>query len=313
MKVLICPLNWGLGHATRCVPIIRQLISEGHEPVIVSDGFPLNFLKLEFPSSRFIDYPSYQIEYSSGNSQLFAMIQAIPAILKGIYKEHRWLDQLLRNEHFDRVISDNRFGMWNNKIHTIFITHQIMIKMPRGLKALEPVFMLLNRIFIHKYSECWIPDNDKIKLTGDLSHKYKLPTNAKYIGILSRFNQLKPIIANKQYEIVALVSGIEPQRSLFESFIINKYSNKNKKILILTGKPQKYQEEKYYGNMKIVSHLPDQELAAVLVGAKKIISRSGYSTIMDLAALKCLEKANFYPTPGQTEQEYLASIHSSIL
>jgi len=307
MKILVCPLNWGLGHATRCVPVIRQLISEGHEPVLVSDGFPLEFLRQEFPSLRYIILPSYSIHYSTGNSQKGAMMRSLPAICRGIFREHRWLKKLLKTEHFDRVISDNRFGMWNKHVHSVYISHQLMIKMPRELKILEPIAWLIHRSFITRYDECWIPDvKEKGGLSGDLSHKYTLPKNAVFTGTLSRFQGLKNIIPNNDYEVIAVLSGIEPQRSLLEQNMIDRYRDASHRTLIVSGKPQSQKQEIQIGKTTLISHLTSTELASVILGAKQIVSRSGYSTIMDLAALNCLQKAEFIPTPGQTEQEYLA-------
>ncbi|HZK68754.1 MAG TPA: hypothetical protein VFC36_04060 [Paludibacter sp.] len=310
MKVLICPLNWGLGHATRCVPIIQKLMNEGHEPVLVADGYPLQFLRQEFPSLRFIELSSYSVYYASGTSQVGAMLFNFPSIVRGIINEHSWLRNLLQTEHFDQIISDNRFGMWNKRIHSIYITHQLMVKMPQGLKFLEPLVHLVHKTVINRYNECWIPDTkENGSLSGDLAHKYPLPTNAKFIGTLSRFQGMETIIPTTDYDLVAIVSGVEPQRTLFEESLILKYRNRTEKVMIIGGQPQQTKTKKHNGNITLVSHLPTHELAAVFLGAKKIISRSGYSTIMDLEALKCLHKAEFIPTPGQTEQEYLFSIH----
>ena len=310
MKILICPLNWGLGHATRCVPIIRQFMAQGHELVVAADGFPLQFLRQEFPSLRFIELPSYFISYSTGNSQITSMLFSIPNIIRGIVKEHYWLKKLLKAEPFDQVISDNRFGMWNKHIHSIYISHQLMVKMPRGLKMFEPLVWLIHRCFINRYNECWIPDNKENNgLSGDLSHKYRLPKNAKFIGIQSRFQNLKDIQPDSRFEVAAIVSGIEPQRTMFEKSLIEKYRNADYQTLIITGQPQVGNPEMRIGNIILVTHLSDFEMASAFLGATKIISRSGYSTIMDLSTLNCLNKAEFIPTPGQTEQEYLAMIH----
>jgi len=310
MKILICPLNWGLGHATRCIPIIRKLMNEGHELVIAADGFPLELLKQQFPSLRFIELPSYRIRYSSGKSQVFAMLRNLPTIAFGIYKEHRWLRKLLKTEHFDQIISDNRFGLWNKKLNSVYITHQLMIKMPVTLKFLEPIAWYLHRAFVLKYNECRIPDDEgEDNLSDDLSHLYPFPPNYKFVGILSRFQGMENIPANTDFEVVAIVSGIEPQRPIFEEQIIERFKNSDKKVLILRGKPQENTETEERGNIKLVSHLEDKALAAALKGADKIICRSGYSSIMDLKTLNCLDKAELSATPGQTEQEYLYSIH----
>ncbi|MDD4969037.1 MAG: hypothetical protein PHT07_06370 [Paludibacter sp.] len=310
MKILICPLNWGLGHATRCVPIIRQLMNEGHEPVLVSDGYPLAFLKQEFPTLRTIEYPSYSIYYASGKSQVGAMLFNFPNIITGIINEHIWLKNLLNREHFDKVISDNRFGMWNNRVHSVYITHQLMVKMPSGLKFLEPLVHAIHKGFINRYDECWIPDTKETPgLSGDLSHEYPLPQNAAFIGPLSRFQGMEKSEPTVDYDVVAVVSGVEPQRTIFEESLIARFRDAGHKTLLIAGLPQMEKKEKQIGNMTIVSHLADIELASALLGAGKIISRCGYSTIMDLAALNCLHKAELIPTPGQTEQEYLMLVN----
>ena len=309
MKILICLLNWGLGHATRCVPIIQRLKAEGLEPVVVADGFPLAFLQQEFPSLRFIEFPSYSVYYAAGKSQVGAMIFNFPNIISGIIREHFWLSELLRTEHFDQVISDNRFGMWNKRVHSTYITHQLMVIMPKNLKFLELLVHHIHKAFINRYDECWIPDREENGgLSGDLAHKYPLPRSAKFIGTLSRFQGMGNTIPNSDYEVVAVISGVEPQRNIFEKSLIEKYCNSAKKTLLVCGQPQTEKKENKIGNLTVVSHLSDLELAAVLLGTNKIICRSGYSTIMDLDALKCLSKAELIPTPGQTEQEYLFSL-----
>jgi len=311
MKILICPLNWGLGHATRCVPIIQKLMNEGHEPIIAADGYPLQFLKQEFPTLRTIEFRGYKIKYSSGKSQILAMFRNMPTIIWGIWQEHKYLKTLLKQEHFDQLISDNRFGLWNKKVHSIYITHQLMIKMPDSLSFLEPIAWFIHRYIIQRYDECWIPDFEgKDNLSGDLAHKYPLPRRAKYIGMLSRFQYIHEIIPSEEYDIVAVISGVEPQRTVFENQLLNRFVDSEQKILIVCGKPAIEKTTKKINNITFISHLNDNELAGILLGAKKIISRSGYSTIMDLKSLNCLHKAEFIPTPGQTEQEYLFKIHS---
>ena len=306
-KILICPLNWGLGHATRCVPVIREQLAAGNEVVICADGYPLEFLRQEFPALRTLELPSYPIRYSRGKSQVFAMLLFLPTLLKGICRENYWLKKLLIKEHFDVIISDNRFGLWNKSIHSIYITHQVMIKMPNGLKWLEPFGYILHKYIINKFNECRIPDfAEDGGLSGDLSHKYALPKNATFIGTLSRFNDYKLTAPDTNYQIVAVLSGVEPQRTLFEKELIAVYKNSDKKTLIVQGKPcsEPFRKE-ISGNLTVIPYMNTSELAAVLMGCEEIISRSGYTTIMDLNALNCLNKARLIPTPGQTEQEYL--------
>jgi UDP-N-acetylglucosamine transferase subunit ALG13 len=204
------------------------------------------------------------------------------------------------------VISDNRFGLWSKQAKTIFITHQLFIKAPIGERLLSRI----NRYYIKKFTECWIPDiAGTANLSGDLSHPYPFPPNAFYVGTLSRFRSL-PKAANstfslkRAYDVLVIISGPEPQRSIFEKIILDQAVLIALNILIVRGITEVAQTIETKNNLDIVSHLTAVEMKEVILNASVIVSRSGYSTIMDLAVLK--KRAIFVPTPGQTEQEYLA-------
>ncbi|HOS45369.1 MAG TPA: hypothetical protein PLQ69_02700 [Paludibacter sp.] len=296
-------------------------MADGHTPIVASDGQALLLLQQEFPNLDFIELPSYKIRYNRGKSQITAILRSLPAIVAATIREHNQLKKTIRKHHICQVISDNRFGLWNKNVHSIYMTHQLMIKMPDKLKFLEKTIWRIHRWVIHKYDECHIPDFEgKENLSGDLSHLYPLPKNAQFIGPLSRFKLSvadavgKPI---KKYHTVAIISGPEPQRSLFEQELISRFEDAQKPILLIQGKPQTtdtYQIQRLmgdFGKIDQVPHLASQTFAYYLLHAEKIICRSGYSTIMDLHTLNCLHKAEFIPTPGQTEQEYLAEYHKT--
>lgn len=309
-KILVCPLNWGLGHATRCIPLIEQLLQEGNEVVIAADGHPLALLRQAYPQLNWIEWPSYCIRYSASSSQVGAMLRSAIPILRGIISEHRKLHKLLNHQHFDAVLSDNRFGMFSRQTYCVYMTHQLMIKMPERLKRLEPIVHSLHRFVLSKYAMCLVPDYaGSENLAGDLAHQYPALSHTRFIGPLSRFQgiQCQP---NPDYTVVALISGPEPTRTLFEESIIARYAHQSISILVVRGLPADDPEPYSKANMHFVAHLPDHQLAAYLLGATTILCRSGYSTIMDLHALQCLHKAQFSPTPGQTEQEYLAEWHN---
>lgn len=309
MKVLICPLNWGLGHATRCIPLIRQHIHQGDEVFIATDGHPEALLRNEFPTLRFLHLPSYNIQYQAGKTQIFAMMKSLPRIFAGIVNERRWIHHMMKKEKFDCIISDNRFGLWHKDANSIYITHQLMIKMPSILKWAEPVVWLGHRFFINRYDQCYIPDfSGTENLSGDLSHLYPLPKNARFIGPLSRFSATIPPF-ERAYQIIGLVSGPEPTRTIFESYLIEELKSANIKSIIIRGLPSNNTSVDSMGKIDFLNHAQTSELAQLLQGAEKIICRSGYTTIMDLHVLSCLHKAEFHPTPGQTEQEYLAILH----
>ena len=301
-RILICPLNWGLGHATRCIPIIHLLLKKNAEVIIAADGRPLELLKQEFPGLECICLQGYDIQYPDNGSMVWKMLFSIPKISLGIRKEHKTLKKIIIEKKIDVVISDNRFGLWSKDIKSIFITHQLMIKAPVAEKFLHRI----NLNYIKRYNECWIPDIEgPDNFSGDLAHKYKQPGNTFFIGILSRFN--RPSDAKNEtseYDVMAIVSGPEPQRSIFEHLIVKQFQQNNLKALIVCGKTEKGQKKEIKGNIELIDHLGTDEMQKAILNSKIILARSGYSTIMDLAVLG--KKAVFIPTPGQTEQEYLA-------
>lgn len=307
LSVLIAPLNWGLGHATRCVPIIKKYINQGHRVIIAADGDALLWLQREFPKIQTIHLPDIQIRYSEKSSQVVAILKHLPHILTGIYREHQALKKIIANEHIDLVISDNRFGLWNKSVKSVYITHQLMIKSP--IRTLEPILRLIHKQIILKYDECWIPDIEgEGNLSGDLSHRYPPPPNAHFIGWLSRFPVTLSVVPEKNYTNFCLLSGPEPHRTIFEQKMIEKFKDAVDSTLIVQGKPGFAPSTNTVKNIDIISYLSDEKIQYYLQNTPNIFCRSGYSTLMDLKILNC--KANLTPTPGQTEQEYLAQLHA---
>ena len=308
MKVLIAPLNWGLGHATRCIPLIRKYIDEGHEVLLGGDGQSLTRLMQEFPSLPYVSLSPLHLHYAKGTSQVWALLRALPQFISMYYGDRRILQQLIKQEHIDMVISDNRFGLFNHQVTCIYLTHQLYIHLPRTMRFFEQLAFQVHRRIWQHYNQVWVPDyEDETKcLSGALSHSdYPLPSKVQFIGPLSRLQPTEQI--DKRYDVVALLSGIEPQRSLLEEQICREWYGKQQKVLIVQGRVSEPFVEWHRGNLTIVPHLADTQLTAVLQGTQTILCRSGYSTIMDLATLNLLQKAKFIPTPGQSEQEYLAA------
>lgn len=306
-RILVCPLDWGLGHATRCIPIIRMLLKKNAEVLIAGSGRSFLLLKQEFPNLEFIDLPGYEIRYSK-NAMAVQMFLSIPKILKGIKKEHMLVEEIIQQRKIDIVISDNRFGLWSSQVKTIFITHQLLIKSPLG----EYVLHRINLHYIKKYNHCWIPDLEgEDNLSGDLTHAYSLPENAVFIGLLSRFYNNSPSISSqlplrKTYDILVIISGPEPQRSIFEELILKEAFSIPLNFLVVKGVPEEIPFLKTKENIDIVSHLTESDMKTAVLSSSIILSRSGYSTLMDLAVFG--KKAILIPTPGQTEQEYLAEL-----
>ena len=216
------------------------------------------------------------------------------------------LDHYLRYEQIDEVISDNRFGLWSRKTRCIYMTHQLTIALPRPWQWLEPLVARWHRHIINRYDTCWIPDEQAdTGLAGRLSHPKMLPANAEYIGILSRFAG-KTFVPDSTYQVVAVLSGLEPQRTLLEKDICRRYEQSDSTVLIVRGKIQEPPTVVRHRRITVVPWLDDNHLAAYMSGAERIICRSGYSSVMDMFALGVIHKVEWHPTPGQPEQEYLA-------
>ncbi len=303
-KILVAPLNWGLGHATRCIPIINELLRRNIEVILVADGRAYDLLAKEFPTLSLHRFPGYFITYSAKINLSLKVAMQMPKLAWGIFSEHRKLQKFISEFSIDAVISDSRFGMFSKKIPTAFITHQLAIPVPQFLGWTKKIVSHFNNFFVHQYTECWIPDYEGEKnLSGKLSHSENLPRNKYYIGALSRFQTYE---IEKKYSLLVLLSGPEPQRTIFENIIIEQLKNSSLIVLIVQGIPEKNEEKKIAENITIISSLTTEKLNTAILASEIILSRSGYTTVMDLAALG--KKAIFVPTPGQMEQEYLAEM-----
>ncbi|MBL0343366.1 MAG: hypothetical protein IPP71_22395 [Bacteroidetes bacterium] len=214
--VLVAPLDWGLGHATRCIPIIRELLNQNAMVLCSAQGRGGAILKREFPALKFVDIPGYQFVYPEKGSMAVSILRQLPNFLISIKNEHAILAELIETHHITHVISDNRYGLYSNKVKSVFITHQIKIKSSRSLWFLEPILFHANKKRIEKFDELWIPDEPlPNNLSGTLSDSAGINIPVKHIGILSRFKELTQPI-EKVYDVIALLSGPEPQRTILE-------------------------------------------------------------------------------------------------
>lgn len=303
-RILVAPLDWGLGHATRCIPVIHELLRQGTEVWLATDGAQQALLSKEFPELTVLKLKGYNIKYSrSASGLLWNILFQTPHILKTIKEENSWLKEKVKEYKFDAVIADNRFGLYHSSIPSIFITHQLKIKTPLG-KWSESVLQKMNCRYINKFSECWVPDNEQENnLAGELSHPGKLPVKPiRYIGLLSRLK--KSNVVEKKGHLFISLSGPEPQRTLLENIIINEVSHYNKTATIVRGLPNGNSIIPSTNDIKFYNHLPADEYNKEMAMAEYVISRSGYSTVMDIMMLG--KKSILIPTPGQTEQEYIA-------
>ncbi len=293
-SVIIASLNWGLGHATRCIPIINKYISEGWNVILASDGDSSLLLKNEFPGLNHLELPTYDIQYARGSLMAFTLLRQLPKLKKIIEEEHNWLQDYLENHEIDLIISDNRFGFYSEKCHSIFITHQIFIQLPVGQKVIAKI----NHAYIKKFDEVWVPDYEgKDNLSGKLSHG-NVPFEVKYIGPLSRLKRRELPI---KHQVTAVLSGPEPSRSRLEKLLTTELKHIKNSVLIRGIQSSDNQRKE--DEVMVIDHLPQEDLELLLNQSRVIICRSGYSSIMDLDKLN--KEAILIPTPGQSEQEYL--------
>jgi uncharacterized protein (TIGR00661 family) len=299
--ILISPLDWGIGHASRVIPIIELLINDGHTIIIAANYLQKKLLISKFPELLYVDIVSYNIELSDKNSQNKIIFAQIPKILRAIKKENKQLKKLIKKYNIDIVISDNRYGLYNKKIKSIFITHQTHILLPKNIKYFEKLLNKINTRLINKFDVCWIPDNEsENNFSGILSHKNQEIKKFRYIGILSKFNNIEN--AEIDNDILVILSGPEPQRSIFEKIIEMRLGDTNYKVIIVRG--NNIEKKSEYGNIDYVQFADTKTLNKLICKSNYIISRSGYSSVMDY--IKLQKKAIIVATPGQTEQEYLA-------
>lgn len=302
-RVLVAPLNLGLGHATRCIPIIHELIRHGLQPYLASDGVALSLLKKEFPDLPAFELPSYKISYAEkGKNFKIKIIWDSPKVLKAMAKEKKTVKRLVKEHHLEGIISDNRLGAYYKRVPCVFITHQLNVLSGNTTWMSSKAHQKI----IKKYEACWVPDVEgKPNLTGKLGHLKKSKLNIAYLGPLSRFEKKELPITN---DLMVLLSGPEPQRSMLEEKLLEELQEFEGNILFVKGKIEDKQVQGEIqtkkGKIRHYNFMTSDELEKALNQSEKVLCRSGYTTVMDLATLE--KKAFFIPTPGQYEQEYLA-------
>jgi hypothetical protein len=287
------------------VPLIRRFVQEGHTVTIATDGRAGALLRTYFPELEYISLKGYGITYSRHLPLMMKLAFQLPRLLRAIREEHVWLERLLDRRSFDLVVSDNRYGLWTKKTRTVLVTHQLFLNYPRWMKPAGRLIDARMHRWIAQFDECWIPDRPgEDNLSGRLSHGQPMPPNARYIGWLSRFEGMNVSEdAFRKYDRLLLLSGPEPQRSLLEKELLELALNSSVQALLVLGLPDKPVDRQVH-NVRIVSHLDDTALLHAVLYSKNITCRSGYSTLMDLMTTR--RTAELIPTPGQTEQEYLA-------
>lgn len=297
--ILVAPLHWGLGHAARCIPIVQKLLDQKFKVIMASDGAALELMRLEFPDLPFIKLPSYNITYPT-NGKLFKwkLMAKLPKIQSSISKENKIIADLVNEGKIDGIISDNRYGVRNKEVPSVFITHQLHIL--SGNTSFFSSFWQQNQL--NKFDQCWVPDvKGNSNFSGILGHYKKSNNKVKYLGVLSR---MKKIDLPLKYDILVILSGPEPQRSFLETKLIELLKPIDQKVLLIQGVLANQQLREQIGSINLLNFTTSSQLETFINESDIIISRPGYTTIMDLSVME--KKAYFIPTPGQYEQEYLA-------
>lgn len=298
-KILVAPLNWGLGHATRCIPIINFLLQHHFTPILASDGEVLALLKKEFPKLETLRLPSYNITYPKNGHWLKSkMLWDAPKIMNAIKAEQQMVNTYIRNNRLSGIISDNRYGVLHKRVPSVILTHQLHVLSG----ATTWLSSQIQQKLIARFNSCWVPDiEEEPNLSGDMGHGNFRHLNIKYIGPLSRFEkQSLPL----KYEVLIVLSGPEPQRTLLENKLMVEFEGSSQNVLMVRGVIETKQSVSQSGHLTIYNFMTSAELGQAMNESRLVIARSGYSTIMDLARLS--KKAFFIPTPGQFEQIYLA-------
>jgi uncharacterized protein (TIGR00661 family) len=298
-NILIAPLNWGLGHATRCIPIIKALQENNFTPIIASDGIALELLRKEFPYLKTLELPSYQIEYAkNGKNFKWKLLKSLPKMMEAIWDEKSIVKKWIKKYEIDGIISDNRLGVFSKKIPSVFITHQLNVMTGNTTWITSKI----HQHIIKKYTACWIPDVDStLNLTGKLGHLEHSTLPLHYLGPLSRMHKMGLPI---QYDLMIILSGPEPQRGLLEAHLTEEIKRFDGKVVFVKGIIETEQKKEQIGNVTYYNFMKTRQLELTFNESKKVLCRSGYTTIMDLVKLN--KKAFFIPTPGQYEQIYLA-------
>lgn len=308
MHILICPLDWGLGHAARMARVIRLYLNDGHTVTVAGSKSVNTFMFGEFENRiGYVHYPGYAVKYSRNNNLVWKILWQLPLLVFSMIKEQISMQNIVLRIKPDLILSDNRFGARSKKVRSIFITHQTSILLPSGWKWLQKTTNYINHKLISRFHKCIVPDYQELPgLAGKLSHGAKLP-HISWCGPLSRFSGKEesywkpPPFEIPPPFLLVILSGPEPQRTILENKL--KTHIQKETTLWFRGLPGQndiYREGKHI----FFNHGSTHLMGWCIKNSKLVICRSGYSSVMDLAVFG--KKALFIPTPGQTEQEYLA-------
>jgi len=305
-RILVAPLDWGLGHTTRCMPLIQHLIGQGHTVLLAAEGSAAQLLRERFPQLSILPLKGYRISYARSSATfMLKLLLQLPKMLGAIRREHRWLQRIVADFQIDLVISDNRYGLYHNKVQSVIMTHQLQIISGWG-RWVDNILLHMHRKMLNRFDQCWVVDTEASPgLAGALSHPAVRPKHTQYLGWLSQFADITEQQPQQSGHFLVLLSGPEPMRGQLEQILWQQCSALSEyRFTFVAGKPGAKARAQQPAHIQWYAHLQGEALAKELMKASAVICRSGYSTLMDLLILQ--RPALLIPTPGQTEQEYLA-------
>lgn len=305
-RIIVSPLSWGLGHVTRDAPIVDYLLEKGHEIVFVATGRALTYARRRYADCRAIELPDMPPPYSKTRFFVPMFLKFIPRMLRAIREEHERSQRIFDEVKPDLIFSDNRYGIWSRDIPSFILSHQIRLKTPPALSPLEVFTEAWARSHLKHFTRVIVPDYDgQQTLSGRLSHDLCFWSRDElyYAGQLST---IRPAELPQDVAVFISLSGPEPQRTVLEEIIRQQVASIEHmgKIVVTLGKPEAANKETLGQNVECFSFLPSERQQEMMNRARLVVSRSGYTTVMELAELG--RRALYIPTPGQTEQEYLS-------
>lgn len=289
--ILISALDWGKGHLMRMSALIYQLKEKNNTLIFAGTKSQNAFIKREFLDLKTVDLLGYEIRLDSTKNTYLQLLGQYSQFLKTINKEKKWLNNFVKENDIDLIIADNRYGFYHKAVKSIIVTHQLTLQVP--------FFKRLASFWIQKrvanFNVCWIPDYPSQQFSGQLSnHSLKIP--ACFIGLLNRFEFVIPTNKiTKTYTYLIILSGPDPERLNFAHYITQQLKNRKNEVALVGAD---------MGGFESYQNVSSSELKELILKSEIVITRAGYTSIMELAGLK--KEGWLYPTKGQYEQMYLA-------
>jgi UDP:flavonoid glycosyltransferase YjiC (YdhE family) len=304
MRVLFGIHNWGLGHATRDIVLIDEILRRGHSVDIISSGRAMKILKERYRKScRYFDVPDLYPLYMDKRFSNFKFAVHITNVIKSLKQARKISEKIIARGRYDKVISDCRMDVYDREDNSYLINHQIRFNLPF---IFEDITEKLYAPVMRYYRYIIVPDSEKNGLSGKLSHdlKYIDKKRIRYIGILSF---LKKQAVAQEIDYFISLSGPEFARKDLEKKMLSQVKGLRGKIVIAGGNPDS-SVKKANKHVTFYSYLNQAQQEEVMNAARFVIARGGYTTIMELVELE-KKGVLLIPCPNQSEQEYLAELY----